>query len=201
MQKGIKTELMQSVLEHFDLNIPITPEVLADLATSLNVETYRRGEIIIDPQTPDVKWFFIEKGLVRAYYYRGDTQVTVMFLAEGSCLTIFEKYYFNEPSKLYLEAIEPTKMYTMDKADGNRMRDKYLSVAELHRKMLTKYLILTQEHLDLLKFESAETRYEKLMERIPELLLRVPSIYVASYLGLTPETVSRVRARLAKKSD
>ena len=122
-----------------------------------------------------------------------------MFFSEGSCLSVFEKYYYNEPSKFYIEAIEPTQIYALDKKDGDRLRSKYLSVAELHRKMLTQYLMSAQEHLDLLKYESAEARYEKLMERIPDILLRIPSIYVASYLGLTPETVSRVRSRLAKR--
>ncbi|MBR4840520.1 MAG: Crp/Fnr family transcriptional regulator [Paludibacteraceae bacterium] len=199
MQKGIQTELMQNVLETFHLTIPVTQEVLTELASNFTIETFRSGDIIEKPNTKKSRWYFIEKGLVRTYFYREDAQVTVMFFSEGSCLSVFEKYYYNEPSKFYIEAIEPTQIYALDKKDGDRLRSKYLSVAELHRKMLTQYLMSAQEHLDLLKYESAEARYEKLMERIPDILLRIPSIYVASYLGLTPETVSRVRSRLAKR--
>lgn len=201
MQKGIQTELMQSVLDNFHLTIPVSPEVLTDLASNFSIENYRSGEIIEGPDTKKLRWYFVEKGLVRAYFYNEDKQVTVMFFAEGSCLIVFEKYYFGESSNVYIEAIEPTQIYALDKEDGDRLRNKYLGVAELHRRMLTHYLMSAQEHLDLLKYESAETRYEKLMERMSDVLLRIPSIYVASFLGLTPETVSRVRSRLAKRGE
>lgn len=196
MQREIKLDLMKKVLERFDWHIPIPTEALEELVSLLKKGTFRRGELIVKPSTDEKKWYFVEKGLLRAYYYRGDTQVTVMFISEGSCVSVFDKYYAGLNSGIYLEAIEPTVLYSLDKEDGNRMRDTYPGIAELHRRILARFLLLFQKHLDLLKFESAEERYLRLMNCIPQLLLRIPSIYVASYLGITSETLSRVRGRL-----
>lgn len=198
MQKGVKLELMQGVIDHFDLHALVALDEMEDLASSLRTETYKRGELVADCNTTDIGWYFVESGLLRAYYYRGDTQITNMFVKEGSCITLFEKYYGDRPTEGHLEAVEPTRLYILDRADAHRLRMTSPGVAEFHRQMLIQYLMLSQRHLDLLKFETAEMRYRKFSEQNPQLILRVPSIYIASYLGLTPETVSRVRSRLAK---
>ena len=78
---------------------------------------------------------------------------------------------------------------------------KCVNLQMLYRKILEESLIISQHHADMLRFESAQDRYQKLVKRSPQLVLRAPLVYIASYLQMTPETLSRVRtaALLADK--
>jgi CRP-like cAMP-binding protein len=104
-----------------------------------------------------------------------------------------ESLFREEPTHLQIMAVEPTVLYLIPKADLEAVAMKSVNIQILYRKILEESLILSQKHADMLRFESAQDRYQKLVRRNPELVLRVPLVYIASYLQMTPETLSRVR--------
>ena len=92
-----------------------------------------------------------------------------------------------------MQAIEPTIVFAMPKKDLEAVAMKSVNIQILYRKILEESLIISQQRADMLRFESAQDRYQKLVKSCPQLVLRAPLVYIASYLQMTPETLSRVR--------
>ena len=105
-----------------------------------------------------------------------------------------ESLFKEEPTKLQVEALEPTIVYALPKADLERVAMHNVNIQILYRKILEESLIISQIHADLVRFETAQDRYKKLCKLCPQVVLRAPLVYIASYLQMTPETLSRVRA-------
>ena len=92
-----------------------------------------------------------------------------------------------------IQALEPTILFALPKKALEREAVRNVNIQMLYRKILEESLIISQVHADMLRFESAQERYAKLVKRSPQLVLRAPLVYIASYLQMTPETLSRVR--------
>jgi len=104
-----------------------------------------------------------------------------------------ESLFKEEPSRQQMVALEPSILYALPKAALEREAVRNVNIQMLYRKILEESLIISQVHADMLRFESAQERYAKLVKRSPQLVLRAPLVYIASYLQMTPETLSRVR--------
>ena len=95
---------------------------------------------------------------------------------------------------MQIEALEPTVIYALPKKRLEEVALHNVNIQILYRKILEESLILSQVHADLVRFETAYDRYTKMCRLMPQVVLRAPLIYIASYLQMTPETLSRVRA-------
>lgn len=108
-----------------------------------------------------------------------------------------ESLFREEPSKLVIEALEPTIVYALPKKRLEEVALHNVNIQILYRKILEESLIISQRRADLLRFESAKDRYLKLCKLNPKVIMKAPLVYVASYLQMTPETLSRVRSAVA----
>jgi len=133
------------------------------------------------------------KGLVRQFYYKNEKELTEYMATENSIVMCIESLFLEQPTRLQIKAIEPTVMIAMPKTELEAVAMKSVNIQILFRKILEESLILSQHHADMLRFESAQDRYQKLVKDQPQLVLRAPLVYIASYLQMTPETLSRVR--------
>ena len=109
------------------------------------------------------------------------------------CAPSIESLFKEEPTHLMMTALEPTIIYAMPRGVVEQVAMKSVNIQILYRKILEESLIQSQIHADMLRFESAQDRYVKLVKRQPQLVLRAPLVFIASYLQMTPETLSRVR--------
>ena len=105
-----------------------------------------------------------------------------------------ESLFREEKTHLQVEALEPTTVYALPKLRLEQVALHNVNIQILYRKILEESLIISQIHADLVRFESAQNRYLRLCKTNPQVVLRAPLVYVASYLQMTPETLSRVRA-------
>ena len=131
--------------------------------------------------------------MVRQYYYKNKRDVTEHFSFEGRIVFCIESYLKQEPSRLIVEALENTKLYAIPYADLNNLMVRNQEMEMLYRKILEHVAISSQEHADSQRFENASERYERLLREKPEIVLRAPMVHIASFLQMTPETLSRVR--------
>ena len=172
----------------------MTHDELDILESILVSQKYAKGEMILKEGEICRQFLYIDKGLVRQFYFKHGKEVTEHLGQEQTIVMCIESLLKEEPTKLQVEALEPTIVYALPKADLERVAMHNVNIQILYRKILEESLIISQIHADLVRFETAQDRYKKLCKLCPQVVLRAPLVYIASYLQMTPETLSRVRA-------
>lgn len=172
----------------------MTHDELDILESIIVPQKYAKGEMILKEGYICRQFLYIDKGLVRQFYFKHGKEVTEHLGQEQTIVMCIESLFKEEPTKLQVEALEPTTVYALPKADLERVAMHNVNIQILYRKMLEESLIVSQIHADLVRFETAQDRYKKLCKLCPQVVLRAPLVYIASYLQMTPETLSRVRA-------
>jgi len=173
----------------------MTHEELDTLESILVPKKYAKGEMILKEGEVCESIYYIDKGLIRQYYYKNDKELTEHIGADGEIFMCIESLFKEEPTKLQVEALEPSVIYLIPKHKLEQVALHNVNIQILYRKILEESLIISQVHADLLRFETAQNRYKRLCKMKPQVVLRAPLVYIASYLQMTPETLSRVRAQ------
>ena len=171
----------------------MTHEELDTLESILVPMKFSKGEIILKEGEICRNIMYIEKGLVRQFYFKKKKQVTEHIGVEGGIIMCIESLFKEEPTRLLVEALEPTVIYALPKAKLEEVALHNVNIQILYRKILEESVILSQSHPELVRFESAQDRYRRMCKMQPQVILRAPLVYVASYLQMTPETLSRTR--------
>lgn len=173
-------------------------ETLEDaLKENILIREYPKGTLLLKEGDLCNECYFIIKGLIRCYYHKNAEQITSDFymeedVASPSC------YGTNTPSNLNLECLEDTVAFVGSPEMETEMFEKYPKLETLSRIMGDKILSKYQENIHTFKMSSPLERYQELLEKRPELIQRVPQYQIASYLGITPESLSRIRKRITK---
>ncbi len=157
---------------------------------------YRKGEPVLQAGEVCRSILYIEQGMLRQFYFKYDKDMTEHIGYENSIIICIESYFKEEPTSLRVEALEASVVWEFPRAAMEVLADKYPDIGRLYRGFIEHSLIESQVKADMLRFESAHERYNKLRQRHPEILKRAPLVYIASLLQMTPETLSRVRASL-----
>jgi CRP-like cAMP-binding protein len=181
----------------------MTHEELDVLEGILVPMKFQKGEIILREGEICENIYWVAKGLVRQFYYKNEKELTEYMATEDNIVMSIESLFKEQPSSQQIVALEPTILFALPKKDLEHEAVRNVNIQMLYRKILEESLIISQVHADMLRFESAQERYAKLVKRSPQLVLRAPLGYVASYLQMTPETLSRVRtsALLGDRND
>ena len=171
----------------------MTHDELDMLESILVPMKFAKGEKILSEGDICTNIYWVVKGLVRQFYFKNGKELTEYMATENTICMCIESLFLEQPTHLQMMALEPTIIYALPKAELEAVAMKSVNIQILFRKILEESLILSQIHADMLRFESAQDRYQKLVKRSPQLVLRAPLVYIASYLQMTPETLSRVR--------
>ena len=189
--------------------MPLTRDIARELARKYSTMThdeldvlesllvpvkYGKGEKILQEGEVCKNISYIEKGLIRQFYFKNGKEVTEHLGVDHTIFMCIESLFKEEPTRLQVEALEPTLVYSLPKARLEAAAMRNVNIQMLYRKILEESLIQSQIHADLVRFESAPNRYKRLCELSPQVVLRAPLTYIANYLQMTPETLSRIRS-------
>ena len=172
----------------------MTHEELDVLESLLVPIKYGKGEKILQEGEICRNIAYIERGLIRQFYFKNGKEVTEHLGVDHSIFMCIESLFKEEPTRLQVEALEPTLVYALPKARLEAAAMRNVNIQMLYRKILEESLIQSQIHADLVRFESAPNRYKRLCDLNPQVVLRAPLTYIANYLQMTPETLSRIRS-------
>ncbi|MBO5180352.1 MAG: Crp/Fnr family transcriptional regulator [Paraprevotella sp.] len=172
----------------------LTPAGVDALSKILVPVKVSKGDVVLSEGLVCRHMYFVERGMVRQYYYKSGRDVTEHFSYEGRIVVCIESFLKQEPSRLIVEALENSSLYGIPYDDLQQLMETNAEIAMLYRRILEHALISSQVHADSQRFENATERYQRLLNTKPEILLRAPMVHIASYLQMTPETLSRVRA-------
>lgn len=137
----------------------------------------------------------VEKGCVRCWFNNDGKDITFQFFFEGQAVSSIESFRTNQPSMFNLETIEPSIIKSISKKNFDYiLNNSSILKQEIEELTLQRLLFYQKLFLSRIK-DNPEQRYKELLEQYPEILLRVPQHYIASYLGITPVSLSRIRNR------
>lgn len=191
--------MLEALFKYMNTIRPLSDELKEVLSENLEIiEVPKKQLILREGQTCDYIYVVI-KGLLRRYYIKDGQEVCALFMDEERMAVSVNSFYNRTPGYEYIETLEPS---ILARIHFNRLQKIYNDCDEFNyiaRVITEQYFIRTEERLYLLRKQSAEERYVFFAEHYPHFLQRVPLQYIASYLGITLETLSRIRKKISVK--
>lgn len=195
-QSFCQQDMLENYLDILDSFYPLSPETRAELAAHISTRKVKRGELILEFGSVCDQIYFVDRGVIRIFYYKEGKEITEWLADEKQFFFSIVSYFEDRPSRLIIEAIEDCDIIQLSREGLESLRRSNLEVANLVIGFYSKSLILSQKRMESLQFESASKRYRNLLSEQPNLVGKVPLQHVASFLGITQETLSRIRASL-----
>jgi len=193
MNRDRLVQLIQQIL-------PISPVKARQIAEKFNSMKIEKNEYALKADQICNAYYFIEKGVMRSYTYDLEgNEVTTAFYSENSFASDLLSFFNRVPSREYIQAIIECETWYINYED---MQESFHALPEFREfgrlKLVNSYSILKERMLSMLQ-ETAEQRYADMIRSSPEIFQHVPLKYIASYLGITDSSLSRIRKEFAKK--
>jgi CRP-like cAMP-binding protein len=165
-----------------------------ELESIIERKEVKRGELLFEEGTICHNVYFIEKGLARIYYYSNSgKEITAWFFQENSFFSAIDSFCNHAPTRDFCEVLEDSVIYIIKYSELENLLNKEHG-ARMALYVLLELMKKTTEFIASIKFQSAEDRYNTMIKEYPSIFQRVKLGYIASYLGIAQETLSRIRA-------
>ncbi|QAA82648.1 Crp/Fnr family transcriptional regulator [Aequorivita sp. H23M31] len=174
--------------------VPFSTLELADITSHFEKENISKNTRLIEQGEICKKLYFVETGMGRSYYLKEDgKEVTQWFFGVGKFMTSVDSFFQQTPSLYYLETLEDSILYSISKEEMDLLFAKYQKMEQLGRLVSIEMLTKVVNKLNAIQFQTARERYDYMLAEFPDISYRVPLGHIASYLGMTQETLSRIR--------
>lgn len=174
--------------------VKIDDEIDQFLQEHLRQKTLKRGEILSTQHSVNRNLYYVESGLLRSFYYENGKDITSGFYTEESMLANKETLFLKQPTQNNIEAIEASVLVYFDYLQLEGLCENSLTIANLARKVLGVLLANIEKRVHSLQHMTAREKYGELINEQPEILMRAPLGMVATFLGISQETLSRIRS-------
>ena len=193
----MKGKFKEYIRRHIEMN----DEEFELLSSEIQEQFYKKGSILLAQHVIDTTTYFVTKGLLRSYSidHAGKEHI-IQFAPENWWISDRNGFFFNEPAMFFIDAIEDTEVIHINKAFFEKAEKLVPAFSRWNNRALQNSIRFMQRRINLLLGATAEVRYLDFIKLYPNLALRVPQTLIASYLGITPESLSRVRKELAAKN-
>lgn len=179
-----------------EISSPLSNEALDKVASILVRTEVKKNNMYLKEGEVSKHIGYVYKGMMRLFYYKNKRDLTEHFACEGTSFFCIESFFRQQPTHLMIEALENSVVYGLPHDELLELAAEHYEIEVMYRSLIENSLILSQQKADMLRFESANERYRRLLREHPEIIQRAPLSHIASYLLMTPETLSRVRASL-----
>lgn len=182
-------------------NLSIKPEELNELLSRCHKKNVSAGDYLLRQGEQCQNIFFVEKGLLRKFGIdEKGRDIILQFAPENWFITDRESSYFHHPSLYFIHALEDSRVLLLDEDFIQRLGQKFPDFSAFNNRLLHNHIHQQTQRIYELLSATAEERYLSFIRTYPDITLRVPQWMIASYLGITPESLSRVRKELAQKN-
>jgi CRP-like cAMP-binding protein len=183
-------QIIENVELHF---LPLTEECRSDLKKVSKIMALERETLLVKEGQLADKTYFIASGSARAFYLKDDKDITDWFAFENNFINSINSFFLHIPSPHFIEVLEPSILLEISRENIDLLSDKYQEFDRLGKIALTKTLLQLQQRVVSIQFETAQQKYENILKIRPDITQRVALTHIASYLGITLETLSRIR--------
>ncbi len=173
----------------------ISIEAQEALNSVIVAQEFGKDEFLVKEGMICRKLYFIEKGSVRGFHYKDGKEVTNWFGFESNLVTSFHSFIDQKPGYEFLQTIEDTIMWSISRETLYQLYDQFPAIERLGRITCEQYYIRLEDRYVNAHFKTATELYQDLLETYPHIIQRVPLGMIASYLGISQETLSRIRSK------
>jgi CRP-like cAMP-binding protein len=186
--------------EHIDKIKGLTEELDAEASMSLETisrtKVFQKGDYLLSTGNVCNKSYWIESGIARKFYLHQDREITTEFFFKDEVAISFDSYTLQKPSREYIQALTDTTVSMIDYASFQALKIKHTQLQELDFLLTEYYALWLEEKVFELHTQNATQRYEALLKKSPHIIQQVKLTQIASYLNISLETLSRIRAKI-----
>ena len=173
----------------------LTVEIEKELAQRSHYISKQKNDFFLKQGQTTSSLLVLEKGLIRAFFKKEDKEYNTWFARENEIISSILPLYANRPAIENIQFLEDSEGYWIAIEDFNELYTKHPELHTIGRKIAEELCIILEERITSLHTESAQERYHTLIRQFPYVLQRIPLGHIASFLGITQETLSRIRKR------
>lgn len=173
--------------------------IYPEYKTHFKPQLLRKGDFLQQEGAVCNHFWMVEQGLLRCFLRKEATEVVTYFWFPGDYIYSTQSYLLQTPCKDNIQALTDALVYSMSRENFDDLCSRYPIIQNIREVMMELHTMWMEERLLSLQCCSAQERYEKLLQTDLKLIREIPLAHVASYLGITFETLSRIRARIHKK--
>jgi len=184
---------MNSLFQHFKKFNRLSKEAEKAIAEISSIVTIKKNKDLQPIGHTCKTIYFIKKGVARIYYFKDGIDITERFFFENNIIARVESLFTGKPSRKAIQILEDAEIIAINSTQLFKLYDTYPEIERLFRKIFESAYVETVNRIEGMQFHSAEERYYALLTEAPNVLMRVPLKHVASYLGITQVSLSRIR--------
>lgn len=191
-------DVMESIQfsNYIDSIYRISSKAKTELDKVCSIATFKKNELIQPVGHTCKTIYFLQKGIARIFYYKDGVDITEYFAFEGGIVARAESLFAGEPSQKAIEVLEDSKVLAINVPKLYLLYDEFHEIERLFRLIFEKAHVETIHRIESLQFHSAEERYLNLLSTQKNIIQYVPLKHIASYLGITQVSLSRIRAKV-----
>ena len=184
---------MISLFQYFSKFNPLSKEAEQAIAEISSIVSIKKNKDLQPIGHTCKTIYFIKKGVARIYYFKDGIDITESFFFENSIIARVESLFTGKPSRKAIQILEDAEITAINANLLFKLYDSFPEIERLFRKIFQAAYVDTINRIEGMQFHTAEQRYSALLNEAPNILMRVPLKYVASYLGITQVSLSRIR--------
>lgn len=172
---------------------PLSPESRQAMENILQIFEFKKHDIILKEDSTCHYLYFVASGATRTFYYKDGKDITDWISMENTFACSIVSFITRKPDIRGIEALEDCTLHALPHDELEQLYKQYHEIEHIGRLVVSQGLVLMQQRFDDLHFKTATQRYENLIRETPDIIRRFPLGVIASYLGITQETLSRIR--------
>lgn len=171
----------------------MSPALMEHIQQIVKYREIAKGDILLKAGHLCRDIHFVEQGLLRCFYRKGDIEVSSWFMKDGDVIVSVESFYQRKVSYEWIQALEDCKLYYISYEELYSIYNNFPEFNFISRELTQHYYILWTQLLYAIRMKTAEEKYEWLLERFPDFILRIPAKHLASWLSISETHFSDVR--------
>jgi CRP-like cAMP-binding protein len=202
LQKNIEFKIKPDswpLVEFINHLYPLSEEIKDFMISKTTFRKLNKGKFLLKPGEFCKDYYYIHRGILRSFIKYGDREITVWINPEGEITTSIRSIAGTRVSDEYIQVIEDCELVVIPFEAMSELYARFPEMNKAGRMLLEEYYAASEERVFIARIPNAEARYQHFLQSRPELLNRIPLKYVASYLGITLETLSRLRAKKLRR--
>lgn len=187
------------LLNYFQRIMPLSEEEIEAIVETMTIKEYKKGSVLLKEGQVSTEAYFVLEGCVRQFYLVNGEEKTNNFFTEEQWVISMQSFGQQKPSAHYLDCCIDSSLVVGNRDKEESLYKRFPKLETISRKVMEKVFAEQQEIMSSFTTDTPEQRYLKLLKSRPDLFQKIPQYQIASYVGVKPESLSRIRKRLFKK--